>query len=207
MSQGKAFIDPLDVAQAIAASRIGPGILVKRSATGTVLRNSAANEQMMGCAGDLSLASDTEPGFFSQYDPVPICTVGRVRLRLLGGGSDCTNGMWLAAIRDGLVEIESSGNRAQTSVAKCVAAEDIEVSNYSATITTATAGARTVTVDATTYFAAGDYVNLKDDNASENNLLTRVVSSTVVRVANALRATYSVTPSMSKHVECEAVLQ
>lgn len=208
MSQGKAFIAPLDVAQAIAASRIAPGLLVKRSGDGTVLRNSATNEQMMGCAGDLSLANDAEPGFFSAYEPVPVCTVGRVRLRLLGGGSDCTGGMWVAAIRDGLVEIESGGDRAQTSVAKCVAAEDIEVSNYSCTPSAAVAGTKTLTVDATTYFAKGDYVNIKDDNASENNLITRIVSSTVVRVANVLRATYTTgTVEMSKHVECEAILQ
>lgn len=208
MSQAKSFINALDVAAAVAASRIAPGCLVTRSADGTIAVNTAStDEQNMGCAGDLSLANDDEPGMFSQYDVVPVCTIGRVRLRLLGGGTDCTNGMWLAAERDGLVAIESSGDRTTASVAKCVAAADIEVSNYSTTITVATSGSKTVTVSATTYFAAGDYVNLKDDSASENNIVDTVDSATQVTVKNSLGATYSATPTMSKLVECEAILE
>lgn len=208
MSQGKAFVNALDVARAEAASRIAPGCLVTRSASLTVKVNTTSeDEQFMGVAGDLSLANDADPGMWSQYDPIPVGTIGRFRLRLLGGGTDCVGGMWLQAARDGLVEIESSGDRTLQSVAKCVEAEDIEVSNYSTAITTAAAGATTVTVSATTYFADGDYVNLKDDGGSENALILSVDSSTVVTVAKALAATYSATPTMSKLVECEAILQ
>ena len=205
--QGKAIINAFDMGSAVGASRIAPGCLVARSATGTILANTATtDEQNMGMAGDLSIANDTTPGFWVQYDNVPVMLAGRGRLRLLGGGTDCTNGMWLQATRDGLVAIESGGNRAAESVAKCVSAADIEVSNYSTVITTATAGSKTVTVTATTYFAAGDYVNLKDDSASENALIKSVDSTTQVTLETAMAATYSVTPTMSKHVECEAIL-
>jgi len=205
--QGKAIINAFDMGSAVAASRIAPGCLVTRSASGTIKVNTATtDEQNMGMAGDLSLANDDTPGFFTQYDNVPVMLAGRGRLRLLGGGTDCTNGMWLQATRDGLVAIESSGNRAAESVAKCVSAEDIEVSDYSTTITTATSGSKTVTVDSTANFAAGDYVNLHDDNASENALIASVDSSTQVTLETAMSATYSATPTMSKLVECEAIL-
>lgn len=204
--QGKAIINAFDMSSAVAASRIAPGCLVKRSADGTIAVDGADDEQFMGAAGDLSLANDETPGFFTQYDNVPVMTAGRARLRLLGGGSDCTNGMWLASARDGLVEIEGSGDRGLNSVAKCVNVADIEVSDYSSAITTAATGTKTVVVASTTNFSAGDYVNIKDDNASENALIKTVDSTTQVTLETALSATYETTGTMNKLVPVEAIL-
>ena len=205
--QGKAIINAFDMSSAVAASRIAPGCLVTRAADGTIAVNTAStDEQNMGMAGDLSLANDDTPGMFSQYDNVPVMTAGRGRLRLLGGGTDCTNGMWLAATRDGLVNIESSGNRAAESVGKCVSAADIEVSDYTSAITTAASGSKSVTVASTANFAAGDYVNIKDDSASENALIKSVDSSLIVTLETALAATYETNGTMNKLVECEAIL-
>ena len=205
--QGKAIINAFDVGSAVAASRIAPGCLVARSATKTVKVNTGTtDEQNMGMAGDLSLANDDTPGFFTQYDNVPVMLAGRGRLRLIGGGTDCTNGMYLQAARDGLVAIESSGDKTTNSVAKCVSAEDIEVSDYTSNITTATTGTKAVVVASTTKFAAGDYVNVKDDNASENALIKTVDSTTQVTLETALSATYETNGVLVKLVECEAIL-
>lgn len=204
----KAFVNPTDIINANAAGRIAPHCLVTRSAAGTVVVNTAStDEQYIGVAGDRSVENDDDPGFFSQYDPIPIATQGRVRLLLLGGGTDVQAGQYLQAQADGLVAIESSGNRTTESVAKAV--EDQEVSDYSTSITAqADAGQATVTVTSTTNFSAGDYVQLKDNNATELAMIKSITSSTVLVLSRALANTFTIaaTPLFRKGVQTQAIL-
>ena len=206
----KAFINALDIRNAYAASHIAPGCLVARSADGTIAVNTATtDEQYMGAAGDRTLSNDSDPGFFSQYDTVPIAVLGTVRLNLIGGGSDCTNGMYLQAQADGLVAIESSGNKTTQSVAKCVDSDDLEVSDYTTLLDADEASGQTsLTVVSTVNFAAGDYVQIKDDSSSELALIKSIDSATQVTIEKALTNSYTTAANaeMNKLVQCMSIL-
>ena len=209
-NQAKTSINPFDIVEAVAAARIAPGCLVARSASGTVAVNTGTtDEQYLGIAGDMAVDyhGDADSGFYNQYDPVPVITRGRVRVRLIGGGTDVTAGNYLQAQRNGLLAVETGGNRTLESVAKAVDAEDTEVSNFTDTgITAPSVGSLTVTCSDTSNFSDGDYVELKGDSASEIRRIKTVDSSTQVTLYSAVGAAIGANPEMNGLVPCEAVL-
>jgi len=203
----KVAVQALDTITREAAGEIPFGAFVKRSATGTCIvavdgSNTLGYE---GIAEDSTVGTTTD-GFYSTYDAVPVITAGRVDVWLQGGGTDVTSGCFLKLINDfGILALDSATTRSiSTSVAKAL--EDVEVSDYTTSITSCTAGTKTVSVASTTYIAEGDYVYLTSSEGSEVEKVASVDSSTQITLEEAPAYSHETSASCNVLVQCEALL-
>ena len=205
------FDQPTAVINMDAAGEIMFGAFVKYSADGTVAKavDEANSRDYIGVAGNDAVERDPK-GFWSQYDPVPIAVGGVVNIWIQGGGTDLTAGNFVEIANDyGWCQVESGGAGVMdtsTTVAKCL--ENQEISDYTATGVSGTAGSATLTVSSSSNMAVGDYLYIYSDEAStgEVQVIKTVDSTTQVTLERGLSNTHTTNGVACVGVQIRALL-
>ena len=207
-----------------AAGIIAFGAAVCRSAAGTVVgapNTTAGEENLLGIA-DIDLVEKDEPGFYSQYDIVPLITAGRCRvwvtpdtlnasivagdylsLIVLGGGSNTLPvGVFGEIGGDGAVKATNASARALEDVTLSSAA------NYIIAGGALAVGGVTVTIADSSLFTVGDYIVLEDlDGNVMINRVKAIPSSTTITLQLASTvALESATDYIHILAQCEVML-
>ena len=178
-----------------AAGSIPYGALVKRSAAGTsVMCVDGSNTMGYEGVAERRSIEGAVAGKYSTYDPVPVICAGVVNLNVIGGGTDITAGAFLKIANDlGCAAYDSTTLATSTSVAKAL--EDQEISDYTTTLSTGTAGSKTLTVTSTTNFLKGDMVLMDGATGAvtdtEIGVIDTIDSSTQITLVDACALGYS----------------
>jgi len=187
-----------------AASLIAFGAAVIRAAANTIKATLLTTQTNILGIADWDMVEKTEPGFYSQYDPVPVITAGRCRAWVIANGADVNidAGDYLE-IADlgssnanpcGVLEEAGSaagGTRTATSIARAL--EDITLGSATYKIPDAdvAVGATEITMAAADLtaldLAEGDYILLEDLNG--NVQVNRVKSLTSTKIGLQLPTT------------------
>ena len=197
-----------------AASKIAFGAACAYAAAGTVQGtiDIGVSQNLIGIADDDDIEK-TEPGFYSQYDTVPLVTAGRCRVWVtanhtaaitIGAGDYLevadvggTNALNVGALQEmgGEGGSGTGAVREATSIARTL--EDITLKKLEVIGADVAVGATTVTMDATKMTAlaleAGDYVLLED--VSANCMMNRVASVTSTTFTLQIASTVALTAS------------
>lgn len=212
-----------------AASLIAFGAACAYAASGTVqaTKDIAVSQNLIGVADDDDVEK-TEPGFYSQYDAVPLITQGRCRLwitanhtsavELLAGDymeiADVggTNALPVGVFQemDGDGGSGTGAVRQATSVARVL--EDETLTKLEIIGADMAVGATTLTMDAAKMtaldLAAGDYILLED--VTGNCMMNRVASVTTtaitLQVASTVALDFSDNDVVHKLHQVQAVL-
>lgn len=195
-----------------AASKIAFGAACAYAAAGTVqaTKDIAVSQNLIGVADDDNVEK-SEPGFYSQYDMVPLITAGRCRVWVtanhtaaitIGAGDYLeiadiggTNALNVGALQEmgGEGGSGTGAVREATSIARTL--EDITLKKLEVIGADVAVGATSVTMDATKMTAlalvAGDYVLLEDLNG--NCMINRVASVTATTFALQIASTVVLT--------------
>jgi len=212
-----------------AASKIAFGAACAYAAAGTVQAtiDIAVSQNLIGIADD-DAVEKTEPGFYSQYDAVPLITQGRCRVWVTANHTSAVTigaGDYLEVADIGgtnalpigvLQEMGGEGGsgtgavREAESIARTL--EDITLKKLEIIGADMAVGATTLTMDATKMTAldlsAGDYILLEDITA--NCMMNRVasVTSTVItlQMASTVALDFSDNDVVHKLEQVQAVL-
>jgi hypothetical protein len=179
-----------------AAGEIFFGAAVIRSGAGTVVKaiDGSNTRGFLGVAQD-NYCGMQRAGCYQWGQAVPVITAGIVNLPIVGGGTAITAGCLLSIANDlGLFALESATD--ESASATCARAlENMDPSLYTCSLTTGTAGSKVLTVDDTTYFAAGNMVLLEGTSGlatdSEIAQVESIDSGTQMTLKEPCRFSYS----------------
>lgn len=212
-----------------AASTIAFGAACAYKAAGTVQAtiDIAVSQNLIGIADDDNVEK-TEPGFYSQYDAVPLITAGKFRAWVtpnevsaedivagdyleiadLGG----TNALPVGVFQEMGAEsgTGTGGVREATSVARAL--EDMDLLNIEPIGSALAVGDTTVTMDAAKMtsldLSEGDYVLLEDHsgNCMINKVATVASTSFTVQIASTVAMASTTDDDVHKLAQVEAIL-
>lgn len=190
-----------------AGAAIAYGMLVERTAAGTVKGCAGAGLDYLGVACDREVINNTNPGFYSKYDVVDVKDAGVCMCWLMGGQTSTTNaylklggGAYGATTESVgyLIPEATPAARTLNTVAKNVGdatTGDVGHADFDQVLVgNAAAGDLTLTLDAAKITALalvpGDYIVIDSDAAQEVN---RVVSTTATTITlqNPCAASYT----------------
>lgn len=206
-------VNPFDIYGGhAAASLIAFGAACAYKAAGTIQGtiDIAVSQNLIGIAMD-DAVEKTEPGFYSQYDAVPLITAGRCRAWVTANHTSAVTieaGDYLEVADIGgtntlplgvLQEMGGEGGsgtgavREATSIARTL--EDVTLKKLEIVGADVAVGATTVTMDATKMtaldLAAGDYILLEDVTA--NCMINRVKAVTTTAITLQVASTVALT--------------
>jgi len=212
-----------------AASTIAFGAAVAYAAAGTVqaTKDIGVSQNLLGVVDD-DRVEKSEPGFYSQYDAVPIISAGRCRVWVTPNhttAEDIVAGDYLEiadlggtnALPVGVFqEMDGEGGsgagtvRQATSVARAL--QDVDLLNIEPVGSAVSVGDTTITMDAAKMtaldLAAGDYVLLEDSDG--NCMINRVASVTTttfkVQIASTVAMSSTTNDDVHKLAQVEAML-
>ena len=191
-----------------AASKIAFGAACAYKAAGTIQAtiDIAVSQNLIGIAPD-DAVEKSEPGFYSQYDAVPLITAGRCRVWVTANHTSAitieagdylevadvggTNALPLGVLQEmgGEGGSGTGAVREATSIARTL--EDITLKKLEIVGADVAVGATTVTMDATKMTAldlsAGDYILLED--VTDQCMINRVESVTTTAITLQLAST------------------
>jgi hypothetical protein len=204
-----------------AAARIPFGCAVRRSSAGKVdiAYDGAAYDAILGIA-DWDMVEKTVDGFYSQYDPVPIISAGRVRVWVLGSATGILEGTFLRSAdlgssACGIFDAESTpATRTTHSLAKVLEdTTDLLDANFGG-LTPAGATGSSITMASAAVVSAmglseGDYIAIGDvtHNQAEINRV-KSTSGAVITTQEPLAQTYTYPANclVDKLVQLEVLL-
>ena len=208
------------IGELIAGARVPFGCALRRSAAGKVDigYDGGAYDAILGIA-DQDLVEKTVDGFYSQYDPVPIFTSGRLRVWVLGHAVACVEGTFLRSADLGspgcgvFDEEATPATRTTHSLAKVLEdTSDLLHADYGDKVPSGATGS-SITMASEAVLTAmklsvGDYISIGNpsDNEAEINRV-KSLSGAVITTQEPLAQTYThANCKVDKLVQVEVLL-